>query len=143
MRIGTNLKLPQSTTVCGIFSPKMAASIRRRLLYTTQLTLSSSTQIRRLDQMPRSLVRPHPMVFPSLEQLSIPEVLFAEKAPYHLIVNAGHIKIVIEGSHSKSLELIAAYFQKWSRKNYNNNGVSIDPLLLSATSNLHSLDNFP
>lgn len=65
--------------------------------------------------------------FPVLDQLPRPEVLFTEKPLYHIIVDVSHSDIVIRGSHQPSLELIANYFKKWSRKMENDvRKVSLD-----------------
>lgn len=57
-----------------------------------------------------------PIPFPDIDALPRPETLFGETPPYHIIIVASRRGITIQGSHSKSLELIAAYFKKWSRK---------------------------
>lgn len=55
---------------------------------------------------------------PDLALLSRPDELLREP-PYHLAVYSGHGTVEIHGSHSPTLELIAAYLRKFVRTNHN------------------------
>lgn len=52
---------------------------------------------------------------PSLDTLSRPELLFANVAPYHMVLRHTAQSLTIEGSHQPSLELLCAYFKKWTK----------------------------
>lgn len=54
---------------------------------------------------------------PDLALLSRPDELLREP-PYHLAVYSGHGTVEIHGSHSPTLELLAAYLQKFVRTNH-------------------------
>lgn len=56
-----------------------------------------------------------PTVMPSLDEIPRPETLFADQTPYHLIVKIVHNGMVVQGSHQRSLELLAGYLQKYTR----------------------------
>ena len=69
---------------------------------------------------------------PDLALLSRPDELLREP-PYHLAVYSGHGTVEIHGSHSPTLELLAAYLQKFVRTNhYKTNKVSASRLRLCA-----------
>ncbi|KAF2152206.1 hypothetical protein K461DRAFT_321256 [Myriangium duriaei CBS 260.36] len=53
---------------------------------------------------------------PALDQLARPEDLFDSQPPYHMIITAESGRVIVQGSHQPSLQLISAYFKKWSRK---------------------------
>ncbi|KAL1407864.1 hypothetical protein Q8F55_007300 [Vanrija albida] len=57
-----------------------------------------------------------PGYIPSLATFPRPEQLL-QRAPYHLIVSWGST-IEIQGTHSPSLEFIAAYLKKWCRSDH-------------------------
>jgi hypothetical protein len=55
---------------------------------------------------------------PSLESLPRPDELFL-RPPYHMIVaDYGKKKIVVQGSHSPSLQLLGEYMKRWCRLNH-------------------------
>jgi hypothetical protein len=56
---------------------------------------------------------------PVLDALSRPPELFKTTGPYILIVEERVPNIVIQCSHEPSLELIAAYLNKWGKSNPN------------------------
>ncbi len=56
---------------------------------------------------------------PSVDSLARPDELFS-RPPYHLVVNdLGRQKIEIQSSHTKSLQLLSGYLQRWCRINHN------------------------
>jgi hypothetical protein len=57
---------------------------------------------------------------PNIKTLERPEDLM-KRPPYHLIMTHTQYGkfITIQGSHQPSLELIAEYFKKWTKKNHN------------------------
>ena len=59
-------------------------------------------------------------MLPNVKMLERPEDLM-RKPPYHLILTHNQYGkfITIQGSHQPSLELIAEYFKKWTKKNHN------------------------
>ena len=82
-----------------------------------------------------SSARPEVDRLPDLATLARPDDLLREP-PYHLEVYGGRGLIEIHGSHSPTLELIAAYLKKWVRTNHNHsNRVSLDKYPLRMTSN--------
>lgn len=56
---------------------------------------------------------------PVLDGLARPHELFTSTAPYILIVEERGATIVVQCSHEPSLELLAAYLNKWSKSNPN------------------------
>jgi hypothetical protein len=60
--------------------------------------------------------------------LERPEDLM-KKPPYHLILTHNQYGkfITIQCSHQPSLELIADYFKKWTKKNHNQSNKVYDP----------------
>jgi hypothetical protein len=56
---------------------------------------------------------------PVLNALARPNELFASTAPYILIVEERGATIVVQCSHEPSLELLAAYLNKWGKSNPN------------------------
>jgi hypothetical protein len=54
---------------------------------------------------------------PDLATLARPDDLLRQP-PYHLVVYGGRGVVEIHGSHSPTLELIAAYLKKWVRSNH-------------------------
>ncbi|KAJ6619865.1 hypothetical protein B0H10DRAFT_1126150 [Mycena sp. CBHHK59/15] len=56
---------------------------------------------------------------PVLDVLSRPQELFKTTGPYILIVEERGAAIVVQSSHEPSLELLAAYLNKWSKSNPN------------------------
>ncbi|KAF5378815.1 hypothetical protein D9615_007014 [Tricholomella constricta] len=53
---------------------------------------------------------------PSLRELSRPDQLFAQRAPYILTVDTGN-PLIIRCSHEASLELISSYLNRWGKLN--------------------------
>ncbi|KAJ6591466.1 hypothetical protein DFH09DRAFT_1273405 [Mycena vulgaris] len=56
---------------------------------------------------------------PVLDGLARPQELFTSTGPYILIVEERGAMIVVQSSHEPSLELLAAYLNKWSKSNPN------------------------
>lgn len=54
---------------------------------------------------------------PTIDQLPRPEDLLL-RPPYRMIVHPRANSVEVQGSHSPSLELLAAYLQKWCKTNY-------------------------
>ncbi|KAF7356512.1 hypothetical protein MVEN_00984700 [Mycena venus] len=63
--------------------------------------------------------RPYMSRLPVLDALSRPPDLFKSTAPYTLIVEERSPNILVQCSHEPSLELIAAYLNKWGKTNPN------------------------
>lgn len=76
--------------------------------------LTPATTGRYVQQAPAS------DVLPNIRTLERPEDLM-RKPPYHLILTHTQYGkfITIQCSHQPSLELIAEYFKKWTKKNHN------------------------
>jgi hypothetical protein len=55
---------------------------------------------------------------PAINMIDRPEDL-CRRPPYHLIVRSTDRKVVVQGSHQPSLELLAEYLKKWSKINHN------------------------
>ncbi|GAM85436.1 hypothetical protein ANO11243_034430 [Dothideomycetidae sp. 11243] len=53
---------------------------------------------------------------PNLDQISRPEDLFEMTPPYHMIIVAEPRRIIVQGTHPQSLQLMSDYFKKWARK---------------------------
>ncbi|KIY66244.1 hypothetical protein CYLTODRAFT_38800 [Cylindrobasidium torrendii FP15055 ss-10] len=60
-----------------------------------------------------------PTCLPTVDQLPRPSDLFASKAPYTLIVTAGHDRLEIQCSHEPSLQLLHDYLKKHAKVNQN------------------------
>lgn len=71
------------------------------------VTLPSRTRGQGIDVVPT--------VIPVLDEIPRPETLFATQTPYHLIVKVVQSGMVVQGSHQASLELLAAYLEKYTR----------------------------
>lgn len=56
-----------------------------------------------------------PDIMPTLSMLPGPTELFADAAPYYLMITCHGPTARISGSHQPSLRLLAEYFKKWSR----------------------------
>lgn len=54
-----------------------------------------------------------PTRLPSLDMLPRPEDLFESRAPYYIIVEVLHERIVVQASHQPSLELLTEYLRKY------------------------------
>ncbi|KAK3300695.1 uncharacterized protein B0H64DRAFT_414521 [Chaetomium fimeti] len=61
--------------------------------------------------------RPELEFMPDVASLPRPDQLFL-RPPYHLTLFPGRQKIEIQGSHSPSLEFLAAYLKRWCRLNH-------------------------
>ncbi|TAQ88744.1 hypothetical protein B7494_g2926 [Chlorociboria aeruginascens] len=93
----------------------------RNLFYPTKKTPASLTVVDDFEHIatPKPAKPPlhsTPISMPLLEQIPRPEDLFVSQPPYHLIVVTSAQNITIQASHQPSLELISAYFKKWSRR---------------------------
>jgi hypothetical protein len=53
---------------------------------------------------------------PPVAMIDRPEEFLA-RPPYFLIVRASDRKVVVQGSHQASLELLADYLKKWAKTN--------------------------
>jgi hypothetical protein len=69
---------------------------------------------------------------PTLDMLLRPEELFKNTTPHILIVEMldNNSVILVQGSHQASLELMASYLQKWSKKNPHSSVAVRGPALL-------------
>ncbi|KAF8888562.1 hypothetical protein BD779DRAFT_449296 [Infundibulicybe gibba] len=54
---------------------------------------------------------------PVIDAIPQPTELFRNNAPYYLVVETGGCPIRVQSSHEPSLELLAAYINKWGRTN--------------------------
>jgi hypothetical protein len=64
-------------------------------------------------------------VLPLVDTIARPEFLFAATIPYHMMVSQQQRGVLIESSHEPSLQVLADYFKKWTRKMVNTSNVCI------------------
>jgi hypothetical protein len=63
--------------------------------------------------------RPAPLdSLPNINVIDRPEEL-TKRPPYHMILRSDDRRMVVQGSHQPSLELLAEYLKRWSKKNHN------------------------
>jgi hypothetical protein len=64
-------------------------------------------------------VESSPDVLPSIETLPRPDILFRSLTPYLLNVTLhGVNKLVIQGTHEPSLQLLSDYLQRWMKRDH-------------------------
>jgi hypothetical protein len=60
-----------------------------------------------------------PDVLPTIETLSRPDILFRSLTPYLLNVTLyGTNKLVVQGTHEPSLQLLSDYLQRWMKRDH-------------------------
>jgi hypothetical protein len=60
-----------------------------------------------------------PDVLPSIETLARPDILFRSLTPYLLHVTLyGVNKLVVQGTHEPSLQLLSDYLQRWMKRDH-------------------------
>ena len=58
-------------------------------------------------------------VLPRVETLSQPDILFRSLTPYLLHVTLyGTTKLVVQGTHQPSLQLLSEYLQRWMKRDH-------------------------
>ncbi|KAF8069113.1 hypothetical protein FPV67DRAFT_1491177 [Lyophyllum atratum] len=93
---------PSRTPAHG--APRSAAAEPTRTVTTHTVSDASFAEIPKIDRLP------------GLGELSRPNELFAQRAPYILTLDVGN-PLIIRCSHEASLELIWSYLTRWGRQN--------------------------
>ena len=70
-----------------------------------------------------------PDVLPSVETLARPDILFRSLTPYLLNITLyGTNKLVVQGNHEPSLQLMSDYLQRWMKRDHRDvRKVSLSP----------------
>jgi hypothetical protein len=80
--------------------------------------VDTTTGTPKVVEAPRTMAsRPNVEFMPDMASLPRPDQLFL-RPPYHLTLFPGRPKIEVHGSHSPSLEFLAAYLKRWCRINH-------------------------
>jgi len=97
------------------------------------------------DELDTASIKPAPASkvagrLPTLDMLARPDELFLTTTPYILMVELrGNSMIEVQCSHSKSLELLAAYLRKWGKSNPNRVHVCLTKIFSLATPHTYIL----
>ncbi|KAG6846199.1 hypothetical protein H0H93_015473, partial [Arthromyces matolae] len=83
--------------------------------------------------------RPKTDRLPELQELSRPNDLFAQTSPYILTLDIG-VPLVIRCSHEPTLDLLAAYFNRWGRPNTNDSQRGLVTELTAPQRNVYKVE---